>query len=215
MLWFPCAWASATDRSLLFLQADVSSAVTRKHANVYIFKKKSWSQCLCRSQRNKKRHSRGLRYRSDLFNSSNGPVLSRWSVWLSASLLFVGTRRGQVSLRVRVDVFACVCSWKSGEQRGRQWSCVCVCVCACVCGLFTPVLPLEAALADKRSEGDSSIHPSSPSGLAGPSARARRSTARPVGSGQPASLPGNQSRRMSVRTSLRVGLLAWQGPPGE
>lgn len=36
---------------------------------------------------------------------------------------------------------------------------------ACVCGreaLFTPVLPLEAVLADKRSEGGSFMHPSSP-----------------------------------------------------
>ncbi|XP_029349383.1 ral GTPase-activating protein subunit alpha-1 isoform X2 [Echeneis naucrates] len=73
----------------------------------------------------------------------------------------------------------------------------------------------EAALADKRSDRDWFIHPSSPPGSAGSSARARRSIARPVGPGQPASLPGNQSRRMSVRTSLRVGLLAGRQPPGE
>lgn len=59
-------------------------------------------------------------------------------------------------------------------------------MCVCVGGLFTLLLPLEAALADKRSEGDSSIHPSSPPGLdwplrAGQAVYGSASGLRPVG----------------------------------
>lgn len=99
---------------------------------------------------------------------------------------------------------------------------------ACACGreaLCTPVLPLEAVLADKRSEGGSSIRPSlhpsihpstlSPRAQAGPFARARRSVARPslprpAGAGPWKSIKAG----VSVRTSSRVGL-ALPRSPGE
>lgn len=123
--------------------------------------------------------------------------------------------------RARARLRGVISSAEQKESAGKERDCDLMCVWT----IHTHPPPQETAVADKRSKGDSSIYPSTHPSIHPPSTPLHG--LRPLwvgqahpqlgqrGSSQPASLPGNQSKRMSVGTSSWAGLVAGRGPPGE
>lgn len=132
-------------------------------------------------------------------------------------VVMVGIPQARLSLCVHVLVHVCVAlSPQQNRKRVRD------CDLICVSTIHTHPPPQETAVADKRSKGDSSIYPSthpsilySPPWAEAPLSGPGAPQLGQRGSGQPASLPGNQSKWMSVGTSSWTGMVAGRGPPGE
>lgn len=152
------------------------------------------------------------------------------SVWLKCLIIhvsgvaMVGIPQARLSLCVHVLMHVCVAlsPQQNRKSAGKERDCDLM----CVCGQFTLTLPHKRLLwlIRGRREIDPSIHPpihppthppTSPPWAEAPLSGPGAPQPGQRGSSQPASLPGNQSKRMSVGTSSWAGLVAGRGSPGE